>query len=110
MFYAAKYSPFFIFFLASKLLINRTKTTAASNIVKKHKQDDNSKNALAEYRLIYPEFLPDPRIDFRNSVREKLERMDMISRRSQIDIPEFYVGKYSIHIHKMIIHKIYIIS
>ncbi|KAK9680129.1 Ribosomal protein L19 [Popillia japonica] len=77
---------------ASKLLTNRTKTTAASNIVKKHKQDDNSKNALAEYRLIYPEFLPDPRIDFRNSVREKLERMDMISRRSQIDIPEFYVG------------------
>lgn len=43
---------------------------------------------------MYPEFLPDPKIEFRNSLREKLERQDMLAHRSQIDIPEFYVGKY----------------
>ncbi|KAJ9595120.1 hypothetical protein L9F63_013595 [Diploptera punctata] len=45
-----------------------------------------------ECRFIYPEFLPDPKMEFRNNVREKLERMDMMNRRAQIDIPEFYVG------------------
>ncbi|KAF7395321.1 hypothetical protein HZH68_009371 [Vespula germanica] len=45
-----------------------------------------------DYRFIYPEFLPDPNPLHRNYIREKLERMDMIARRSQIDIPEFYVG------------------
>lgn len=34
-----------------------------------------------EYRHIYPEFLPDPNIDRRNIVREKLERADMLDRR-----------------------------
>ncbi|KAL0819097.1 hypothetical protein ABMA28_008363 [Loxostege sticticalis] len=48
--------------------------------------------AVLESRHIYPEFLPDPNPDWRNSLREKLERADMLKRRSQIDIPEFYVG------------------
>lgn len=43
-------------------------------------------------RYVYPEFLPDPKMEWRNSLREKLERMDMIQRRKHIDIPEFYVG------------------
>lgn len=47
---------------------------------------------LTEYRHIYPEFLPDPTFEFRNTIREKLERLDMVSRRQHIDIPEFYVG------------------
>lgn len=34
-----------------------------------------------DYRLQYPEFLPDPKIEWRNPVREKLERMDMMQRR-----------------------------
>ena len=46
-----------------------------------------------ECRFVYPEFLPDPKVDHRNSLREKLERMDMLNRRAHIDIPEFYVGK-----------------
>ncbi|XP_055716493.1 39S ribosomal protein L19, mitochondrial [Phlebotomus papatasi] len=45
-----------------------------------------------DFRHVYPEFLPDPKIEWRNPVREKLERMDMLNRRKQIDIPEFYVG------------------
>lgn len=43
-------------------------------------------------RFAYPEFLPDPTPKWRNLIREKLERSDMMDRRSQIDIPEFYVG------------------
>ncbi|XP_050532657.1 39S ribosomal protein L19, mitochondrial [Daktulosphaira vitifoliae] len=46
----------------------------------------------ANSRYIYPEFLPDPKMQWRNSLREKLERMDMIQRRKHIDIPEFFVG------------------
>lgn len=47
---------------------------------------------LAEYRHIYPEFLPDPDLSIRHFVRERLERGDMMARRKQIEIPEFYVG------------------
>lgn len=46
----------------------------------------------SDYRFQYQEFLPDPTYRFRNPVRERLERQDMLARRSQIHIPEFYVG------------------
>lgn len=52
----------------------------------------SSSTVQLRQRFVYPEFLPDPKIEWRNSVREKLERMDMMKRRSQIDLPEFYVG------------------
>lgn len=45
-----------------------------------------------EFRFQYQEFLPDPRPRFRNAVLEKLTRKEMLDRRSQIHIPEFYVG------------------
>jgi large subunit ribosomal protein L19 len=51
---------------------------------------------------VYPEFLPDPRLDHRNKLREKLERMDMLNRRAHIDIPEFYVGKPVLLIYKSV--------
>lgn len=35
----------------------------------------------ANYRFVYPEFLPDPRLQYRNPIREKLERIDMLRRR-----------------------------
>lgn len=50
---------------------------------------------ILEYRHAYPEFLPDPNPKWRNTLREKLERQDMLNRRKQIDIPEFYVGMYT---------------
>ncbi|CAH0677655.1 unnamed protein product [Spodoptera exigua] len=52
----------------------------------------NARNPNLSLRHVYPEFLPDPNPKWRNSLREKLERSDMLKRRSQIDIPEFYVG------------------
>lgn len=48
--------------------------------------------APPEFRFIYPEFLPDPAMERRNKLREKLERMDMLQRRSALEIPEFYTG------------------
>ncbi|GFT87259.1 39S ribosomal protein L19, mitochondrial [Nephila pilipes] len=65
----------------------------ATSVAKKEKQENEKPfSQLADYRFIYPEFLPDPKFDFRNKVREKLERLDMLKRRAVIDIPEFYVG------------------
>ena len=54
--------------------------------------DNDNKFSLTNYRFLYPEFVPDPNLEFRNLIREKLERYDMIARRMVIDIPEFYVG------------------
>lgn len=45
-----------------------------------------------DFRYIFPEFLPDPEPGFRNSVAERLERKDMLSRREVVEVPEFYVG------------------
>lgn len=50
-------------------------------------------DTFAPFRYVYPEFLPEPNLRFRNKIKEKLERLDMLHRRSHIDIPEFYVGK-----------------
>jgi len=45
-----------------------------------------------DYRYIFPEFLPDPNPEFRNTLSEKLQRKDMIARRDKLEVPEFYVG------------------
>lgn len=65
-----------------------------SDETKEEKTVEGHKHVVPlECRFVYPEFLPDPRLDHRNRLREKLERMDMLNRRAHIDIPEFYVGK-----------------
>lgn len=66
------------------------KTTEKQHDIPRPSKADSKQ--FTEYRHIYPEFLPDPKIEYRNTLREKLERDDMIARRGQIDIPEFYVG------------------
>lgn len=40
--------------------------------------------------------MPNPVYYFRDKIKEKLERQEMINRRKQILIPEFYVGKVDI--------------
>ena len=66
-----------------------------------HENDDSKKQinqesldptTLTNYRFIYPEFLPTTNPLHRNSIAEKLERMDMLARRAVLGIPEFYVG------------------
>ncbi|XP_047508300.1 39S ribosomal protein L19, mitochondrial [Pieris napi] len=68
------------------------KTNADEDEMTRIGRRPRSQNPMLEYRHIYPEFLPDPNPNWRNSLREKLERADMLERRKQIDIPEFYVG------------------
>lgn len=65
---------------------------AVDELARSSKADSIRQN-ISAYRHVYPEFLPDPQLKFRNPIREKLERNDMIARRTQIDIPEFYVGE-----------------
>ena len=48
--------------------------------------------ARRNYRFAFPEFLPDANPLYRNTTRERLERADMLKRRQQVEIPEFYVG------------------
>ncbi|MFH4974986.1 hypothetical protein AB6A40_001695 [Gnathostoma spinigerum] len=55
-------------------------------------QDSRSPKHLPEFPLIYPDFLPSPVYGRRNALKEKLERADMLERRTILDIPEFYVG------------------
>ncbi|XP_018318399.1 39S ribosomal protein L19, mitochondrial-like isoform X2 [Agrilus planipennis] len=53
---------------------------------------NKTKPSQLKFSRIYPEFLPDPKIEFRNPLREIIERMDMLNRRRNVHIPEFYVG------------------
>jgi len=55
-------------------------------------EEDGSRLSRRDYRYIFPEFLPDPNPAFRNTLAEKLVRKDLLARRSQVEIPEFYVG------------------
>lgn len=54
--------------------------------------DQSNRIRRRNYRFMFPEFLPDPNPLYRNPVRERLERIDMLKRRQVVEIPEFYVG------------------
>ena len=54
--------------------------------------DQSNRIRRRSYRFMFPEFLPDPDPLYRNPVRERLERIDMLKRRQVVEIPEFYVG------------------
>lgn len=49
-------------------------------------------NHITDFPHIYPDFVPTSIWGRRNALREELERADMLERRMQLDIPEFYVG------------------
>ncbi|XP_043281897.1 39S ribosomal protein L19, mitochondrial [Venturia canescens] len=71
---------------------NATVQKSRKELVEDLKSQSSEDFVPPEYRFMYPEFLPDPKPEFRNRLREKLERMDMMARRAIVDIPEFYVG------------------
>ena len=48
---------------------------------------NDEKLSRRDYRFIFPEFLPDPNIEFRNPIAEKLHRKDLLARRGQVEIP-----------------------
>jgi len=80
-------------------LLKRNVTTVnelGSTAEKSNLSTNDDKNAEIvvppDYRFIYPEFLPELAMQRRNKLGERLERLDMIQRRSAIEIPEFYAG------------------
>lgn len=77
----------FVRYLSAKAVVEVNKESTEN----KTKRRQNS-FIPKEYRFQYQEFLPDPTLRFRNAVRERLERKDMLDRRTQVHIPEFYVG------------------
>ncbi len=71
-----------------------TSEEAGENSLPKQNGDISGTVVVAppEFRFMYPEFLPDPSMEHRNRLKEKLERIDMLQRRSVVEIPEFYTG------------------
>nr|AEE63526.1 unknown [Dendroctonus ponderosae] len=88
----SKCRPLTQFSDVSKTLIALSSQSTAVLKEKSLREKDVLKKQILECRHVYPEFLPDPKVEFRNVIREKLERSDMVARRTQIDIGEFYVG------------------
>ena len=70
-----------------------SKGVSVEEVNKKRTKENKYTEANRDYRYIYPDFLTDPVYYFRDKIKEKLERQDMINRRKQINIPEFYPGK-----------------
>ncbi|CAJ0578036.1 unnamed protein product, partial [Mesorhabditis spiculigera] len=62
--------------------------TAPSELPKKAKQLQH----LEKFPEIFPDFGQSPVWNRRVALRDELERADMLERRMQLDIPEFYVG------------------
>lgn len=95
-FIAWKFSQIFVYYFLVNFRFLTSKSDplleVATNPSKQHETDARKQFVPPEYRFMYPEFLPDPRPEFRNPIREKIERMDMVNRRTHIDIPEFFVG------------------
>jgi len=77
-------------FSSSSVQLTRAKPTEGSQ--RKLTEAQNTALKRREYRFAYPEFLPDPEPKFRNATKEMLERQDMLKRRENTSLPEFYVG------------------
>lgn len=54
-------------------------TKDASHSTESRKYED--KQTSSHYRFVYPEFLPDPQVEYRHPIKEKIERQDMLKRR-----------------------------
>lgn len=76
----------------SHTVIEKHRHSFLSNDNKQEKLFDMHTSEARDYRFIYPEFLPNPDLVRRDKLSERLERRDMLKRRTVITIPEFYVG------------------
>jgi hypothetical protein len=88
-------NPFFVPRRCDSILASK----AAKAVLKKDERDIENVPPLsprteipASYRYIYPDFLATTNMSRRNKLAEKLVRMDMLRRRSVMEIPEFYPG------------------
>lgn len=58
-----------------------SEATRTTNDEKLHFNGRRPTDIPPNYRFVFPEFLPDPDMNHRNNIREKLERYDMLDRR-----------------------------
>ena len=66
----------------------QTNTKISDKII----SDTDKRIRRRNFRFAFPEFLPDSDPLYRNPIRERLERADMLKRREIVEIPEFYIG------------------
>ena len=59
----------------------------SSKVVKEGEEISKTHLSHRDFRYVFPEFLPDPNPSWRNAVRERLERKDMLQRREKLEIP-----------------------
>nr|CDJ97393.1 39S ribosomal protein L19 [Haemonchus contortus] len=85
--------------VAVQLLPSRNSAdTCPSRPAMASRKESDLKKKMAEFKhipdfpLIYPDFLQSPVWNRRNPLFEELIHKDMLERRMNIDIPEFYVG------------------
>ena len=78
----------------------KSEVTARESEKHETRSDVNEeKLSRRDYRFIFPEFLPDPNIKFRNSLAEKLQRNDLLARRNRVEIPGIYQVQHPAHFH-----------
>ncbi|OWF37658.1 39S ribosomal protein L19, mitochondrial-like [Mizuhopecten yessoensis] len=74
-------------------LVERQRESSLSSAHIKKEDVDKSVKVPKDFTAMYPEFLPN-RFEgwITDNLRDALERKDMLNRRRQIHLPEFYVG------------------
>ena len=80
---------------SARISVNNVRLSSTAKVVHNSDKDATKdstppnieKLSRRDYRYIFPEFLPDPNPEFRNSVSEKLARKDMIARRDKLEVP-----------------------
>lgn len=59
----------------------KSEPTGRSTLIEKSQLNARQTPIPPNYRFVYPEFLPDPKMEHRHMIREKVERYDMLDRR-----------------------------
>merc|ERR1719210_820724 len=65
-------------------ILERHRTSNVSN-TRESQEDRPSTSAPRDYKYVMPEFLPEPNWHHRDRIREKLERRDMLRRRTVVE-------------------------
>ena len=78
-------------YLSPRSLVRLQSTSSAQNEEYQSEgvssSQDDTKLTRRDFRYIFPEFLPDPNPQYRNTLAEKLVRKDLLARRGQVEIP-----------------------
>lgn len=71
---------------------NHTNVRTSSKLARRSQEKAKNEITIDEFPLTYPDFLPSQVWDRRDPLLTELVQVDMLERRMNIEIPEFYVG------------------